>query len=374
MVMLNRVFSTIIMAVVCLAASAQGVCVINGTIADVELVGGKKVKKVYLTRTDEFGRTVQVAEAKVKKGKYTFKHKVADNEPVLMYTITGFGEGKGIEVFVEQGNVTVSTVSAADPCGSVVAGTPTNDTYAEYMAVLTRGYEEAEKHNDDMMKSREGIKTVSQMLRFLIDHNDSPMTPLVIERDMLNCLTPAYAEQILKSVSMTLRSHPYYHSLRNRVLADNMKFGNELPDAKLRLLSGETKQLADYRGKYVILNFWTSGCDKSAAMLEELKTLYDIIKGNDEYVIVSVSLDNDAVTWKNAVAGNGVNLEGWIHASDCAGFESPIAKMYKVDKAPRIMIVEPEGIAVSLDMDIDELVMRIEQIMSGDLYYLDKKE
>ena len=66
--------------------------------------------------------------------------------------------------------------------------------------------------------------------------------------------------------------------------------------------------------------------------------------------------------------------EGWLNACDGFGADSPVAKLLGVDKTPRIVVVEPEGRAVSLDMDVDELVIRIEQILSGDLYYLDQEK
>ena len=371
---MKRLLTTILSVAFCIAVSAQGTCVINGVIDDVKTADGKKVKKVYLTRTDEYGQAETVAEAKVKKGKYTFKRDLAQDEPVLMYVITGFGEGEGIEVFVEPGEVAVNTASAATPCATTVAGTPTNDTYSEYKMVIGEGVSAAEKCADENARSKEAIKSLSQRIRFLIDHNASPMTPLEIERCLLPQLSPAYAEQMLKSVSTTLESHPYYLSLRNKVLANGLKVGNEAPDITLPLLSGDKKQLNDFRGKYILLNFWTSGDEKSAEMLAELKNVYNVIKDNDEYVIVSFALDSDATAWKAAVESCGINLEGWMNACDGAGAESPAAKLFGVEKTPRIILIEPEGRAVSLDMEIDEVLMRIEQIMEGDLYYLDQEE
>ena len=73
--MLHRILSTIIAAFVCATVGAQGVCVINGNIAD-----GKGVKKVALSRTDELGKSVEVATAKVKKGQYTFKYQSGQHE------------------------------------------------------------------------------------------------------------------------------------------------------------------------------------------------------------------------------------------------------------------------------------------------------
>ena len=384
---MKRLLTTILSVVFCIAVSAQGTCVINGSIADVKAADGKKVKKVYLTRTNELGQDETVAEAKVKKGKFAFKRELAKDEPVLMYTIKGLPQD--VEVFVEPGEV---TVVAGNP--GLAWGTPANDALfkykeicmEEYAAVFAKEKELAAENGKEWLESAEGkavmdrikaqeaIKNKSARLRFLIAHNASPMTPLEIERYLLQQLSPAYAEQMLKSVSTTLESHPYYLSLRNKVLANDLKVGNEAPDITLPLLSGDKKQLNDFRGKYILLNFWASGDEKSAEMLAELKNVYNVIKDNDEYVIVSFALESDAAAWKAAVDSNGINLEGWMNACDGVGAESPAAKHFGVEKTPRIILIEPEGRAVSLDMEIDEVLMRIEQIMEGDLYYLDQEE
>ena len=87
--MLHRILSTIAVAFICIAASAQGVCVIKGNIAD-----GKNIKKVTLTRIDEVGRTIEVATAKVKKGNYTFKYELSKDEPVSLMATRLLHQGK----------------------------------------------------------------------------------------------------------------------------------------------------------------------------------------------------------------------------------------------------------------------------------------
>ena len=378
------------MAFICIAASAQGVCVIKGNIAD-----GKNIKKVTLTRTDEVGRTIEVATAKVKKGNYTFKYELSKDEPVLQYVVTGFGDGKCVELFVEPGEVTIVTPSVAAVEESTVAGTPTNDTYAAYKAVWAAGANETAalvaaleaRDGKEWMESAEGkaainrieakeaIRTESKALRFLIEHNASPMTPLVIENSLLPKLTTAYADQMVKTIHLDLQNHPYFLSLRNKVLANDMKVGNEVPDITLPLSSGEVKKLSDFRGKYVVLNFWANGCAKSGEVVAEMKNLYNVVKENqDQFVIISVALESDAAAWQAALEKNGMGGDGWLNACDLAGAASPAAALYGVEKAPRIILVEPEGRAVSLDMDIDEVVMRVEQILDGDLYYFDQAD
>lgn len=355
--MLRKIISTATLIVACIAMHAQSTCTINGTIADNLSSNGKKIKKVYLTRTNELGQQTRVATAKVKKGKYTFEQELAADEPVLMYEITGLGEGNEIELFVEPGVVTVTDGTAA--------GTPTNDLYSEYKAIVN-------KENTD---AKEAIKTEAQALKFLLDHNASPMMPLMAERVLLPKLSESYAQQLVNAVSTLLHKHPYYQSLRNKVLSSSLKVGNEVPDATLPLDNGTTAHIADYRGKYILLNFWANGCEKSAKMLAEMQKLYEVVKDKQEqFVIISYALEGDIAAWKEAIKSNNMSHEGWLHACDGAGADSPAAQLFKVEKAPKIVLIEPEGRAVSLDMETSELIMRVEQILAGELYYLDSQE
>lgn len=391
--MQHRLLSTIISIAACIAVSAQGTCVINGNIADSKLSNGKNIKKVYLTRRNEIGQPVSVAQAKVKKGKYTFNYNLAQDEPAMQYTITGFGEGEGIKLFVEPGEVTINTLSAANAAMSTVTGTETNNLYNEYKAIVAAGLDKTakeiaalkERNGNEWIESNEGkeaikrvtahqsISTEADVLRFLIDHNASPMTALEVEQALLPKLSAAYAEQILKAMSASLQEHPYYLSLRNKVLSNNMKVGGEAPNIALPLNNGNKAQLADYRGKHVVLNFWRKDCSKSAEMVAELQKLHELIKNNPEqFVIISYALESDTAAWKEAIQGK--DKDGWLHACDGAGSDSPAAKLYKVEETPKIVLIEPEGRVASINLEIDEIVMRAEQILAGDLYYLDNQE
>lgn len=387
--MLHRFLSAIIAIAATLSAGAQGTCIINGNIAN-----SKNIKKVSLISIDEFGNKKTVATSKVKKGKYTFKREITANEPTMLYTIAGFGE-KEIELFIEPGEINVNTASTAAPEQSVVTGTPTNDEYTEYKAIERTALSNVEKQLDSLQQlkghewlesaegksatkrvsAKEAILTEAQKIKFLIDHNSSPMTPLIIERTLLPKLSEGYAEQITKTISTSLEKHPYYLSLRNKMLSDKIKAGNEVPDVTLHLLTGETKRLSDYRGKYIVLNFWKNNCEESATMLAKMKELHAVIKDKkDNFIIISLALESDISACKSVIEKNGISVDGWIHAGDAVGAASKAAKLFHVENTPKTILIEPEGHAVSLNMENDEIIMRIKQIMSGDLYYLDQEE
>lgn len=393
--MRHRLIATIFSFIACFAVYAQDVCVINGKIADDKLANGKAIKKVFLTSADEYGRRTVVAEAKVKKGSYTFKYKVSADAPVMQYTITGFDNEKGIKLFVEPGTVAVNTATAQNPCQSKLSGTPTNDLYEEYKQIDINADEKvakavealAQQNGKEWLESKEGkqevkrieaterIKREADRIRFLIDHNASPMTPLEMECRVMPYLSNAYAEQMMKSVYTPLQKHPYYQSFRNAVLARNIKVGNEVPDIAITLRDGKTVKLNDNRGKYILLDFWASTCEKSMQNRNTLKELYQATKEEqDKFVIVSLSLDSDKNAWGNELDNNGLALDGWIQGNDTMGTESIAAKQFGVKNTPHMILIDPEGRAISLNMEADEVQMRVEQILEGDLYYLDQSK
>lgn len=393
--MRHRLIATIFSFIACFAVYAQDVCVINGKIADDKLANGKAIKKVFLTSADEYGRRTVVAEAKVKKGSYTFKYKVSADAPVMQYTITGFDNEKGIKLFVEPGTVAVNTATAQNPCQSKLSGTPTNDLYEEYKQIDINADEKvakavealAQQNGKEWLESKEGkqevkrieaterIKREADRIRFLIDHNASPMTPLEMECRVMPYLSNAYAEQMMKSVYTPLQKHPYYQSFRNAVLARNIKVGNEVPDIAITLRDGKTVKLNDNRGKYILLDFWASTCEKSMQNRNTLKELYQATKEEqDKFIIVSLSLDSDKNAWGNALDSNGLALDGWVQGNDTMGTESIAAKQFGVKKTPHMILIDPEGRAISLNMEADEVQMRVEQILEGDLYYLDQSK
>lgn len=392
--MLHRFIATIFSFIACLAVYAQDLCVINGNITDTKLANGKTIKKVLLTSTDEYGRKTIVSEAKVKKGAYTFKYKIVQDEPVLQYEINGFENEKGIRLFVEPGNIVINTASASNPCLSEVSGTPVNDLYSEYKDIERNAEEKVakeidaleQKHGKEWLESKEGkqeikrikaterIKTESDRIRFLIDNNASPMTPLEMERIVFPYLSDAYAEQMVKCISTTLHNHPYYQSFRNAMLARTLKVGNEVPNITITSNDGKANRLNDFRGKYILLDIWASNCEKSMKERAAIKEIYEATKEQqDKIIIISLSVDNDKVAWIEALKNSGIDHAWWLQGLDPIGLESPNVKLLGVKATPRMMLIDPEGRLISPDIKSDEALMRIEQILEGDLYYLDQK-
>ncbi len=367
---------------------AQDVCVINGAIDKVEMLRTKDpIKMVYLTSINEFDVATKVDSAIVKRGKFQFKRKLAANEPALVYTLTGFDNG-ALPVFVEPGTVSVRIADAAYPMGASVSGTKNNDLYAEYKAIAERTKrvqidtlnvmraQMGEQAFQQWMDSEEGkaewmriganelVRGTAERLQFILEHNDSPLAPLMLEKEIYFTLANEYATNMLHTLSPELKAHPYYRSYSNVVRALDLKEGSIVPDITIPLVDGTTTTLEAFRGKYVLLDFWASWCGPCRKEIPHLIQLFDeMADKSDKFVIVSFSLDNKEKLWRDAITSLGMNKEGWVHGSDLLAWGSPAARMMGVTAIPKAILIDPEGRAIFFNLRGEGLVNRIKQLV-----------
>ena len=73
------------------------------------------------------------------------------------------------------------------------------------------------------------------------------------------------------------------------------------PDFELPTIDGQTKKLSDYRGKVVVLNFWTKTC---RPCLEEMPSLADfsrVLEREGDMVLLTVSTDESVEDAKDTL-------------------------------------------------------------------------
>ena len=116
--------------------------------------------------------------------------------------------------------------------------------------------------------------------------------------------------------------------------------GEPAADGDLFDIDGGVHHLADFKGKYILLDFWSIGCGPCVQAIPEMKEVAEAYK--DSLVIVSLSLDTEEI-WRQESPKHGMT---WYNLSDKKG-RSGMAAKYGVWGIPHYVLVSPQGILLA---------------------------
>ena len=109
------------------------------------------------------------------------------------------------------------------------------------------------------------------------------------------------------------------------------------PDFTLNNQYEEAVSLSDFKGKWVILDFWGSWCAPCLKGMPELKEIYSAYHGKLEIIGVSCNDTEDA--WQNAVARLALP---WVSLYQPEG--GKVSGAYHVTAFPTKVVIAPDGV------------------------------
>ncbi|MFP8487665.1 TlpA family protein disulfide reductase [Gracilimonas sp. Q87] len=107
-----------------------------------------------------------------------------------------------------------------------------------------------------------------------------------------------------------------------------------LPD-----IDGNIHTMDDYRGKFVLLDFWAGWCQPCLEEFPHMKDIYDNYS-RDELEIIGISNEADSLVWVQDL--QHLNLP-WPQLYGGDGFDEETFKAYKGGGIPFYILVDPDG-------------------------------
>ena len=118
----------------------------------------------------------------------------------------------------------------------------------------------------------------------------------------------------------------------------DQSLGLPAPDFSVVTLDSSTITLSEYRGKYVLLDFWHTRCGPCIEEIPDLIALQQ--KFEEDLVIIGVSNDVDRREVAEFVRQHGMP---WIQVLDRLDNRSRVRYMYDVQSWPKYVLVDREG-------------------------------
>ncbi|MBI3006301.1 MAG: redoxin domain-containing protein [Ignavibacteriales bacterium] len=118
--------------------------------------------------------------------------------------------------------------------------------------------------------------------------------------------------------------------------------GQPAPDFSFETTSGEKHRLSDFRGTFVLLDFWGSWCGPCVQEIPNLVQIHEKFEGRG-LVIISVSNDASASKWDRANLVDYTEKKGmkWMQVLDDP--TNIIHNLYKIQFWPNVFLIDREG-------------------------------
>jgi peroxiredoxin len=129
---------------------------------------------------------------------------------------------------------------------------------------------------------------------------------------------------------------------KSQVLLQSATKSTSLPEIRLPDMAGDTVNLADFSGKYVLLCFWASGDQVSVSQNLELKKVYSGFRKKG-FEIVQVSFDNSVDSWRKAVRYDELP---WVSLIDTRYPNSVIAGNYNITSIPTNYLISKDNMTI----------------------------
>lgn len=135
--------------------------------------------------------------------------------------------------------------------------------------------------------------------------------------------------------------------------------GQAAPDFTLSTPDGKEVSLSDFKGKYLLVDFWASWCGPCRAENPNVVNVYKDFQPKG-FEILGVSLDKNKPDWESAIEADGLT---WTQVSDLKHWESKVVGLYNITGIPFTILLDKEGKIIGKNLRGESMREMLQEVM-----------
>jgi thiol-disulfide isomerase/thioredoxin len=336
----------------------------------------KNYKNKYIYINHKWDDNNFTDSVKVENSKFKLSGKSPESN---MYWITfnnNINSSPNIVFYVDPGKTTI-TMDVDSLQNIKVEGGQSQKDYESYRIMMVtfnmkqqqlyNEYNQARNSNDmnGMTIKQQEFEKLTQEVKsglkqFIKDHPKSPVSGYIIHFEFQNQIfTMADLEEAVGYLDKSILSTKFGKLAETRLAQmRGTMVGYPAINFTQNTPEGKPVKLSDYKGKYVLVDFWASWCGPCRAENPNVVAAYNKYKDKG-FTILGVSFDQNKDAWLKAIEKDNLN---WTHVSDLKGWGNEVGKIYSISSIPQNILVDKDGKIVgknlrgpALDEKLDEL-------------------
>ena len=329
------------------------------------------LKKVFLLQADSTQVSVVDSTNLSEDGKFKFKNKTPYAN---LYKIRA---GSGVfDLIAKNGDAIEFSTNLTDNSHAYkISGSAESDKvkefnkitnfYVEKSAKITQEYQDKSqaigKESDSLIKIYRPIfqKNMADYSNAVLKFVNDNKTSLAGFYAAASLEPGAYEQQLIAyadAIKDDFKDNPGVRQFVKQMMEIKpISIGHKAPDFTIGGVDDKAISLSDFKGKYVMLDFWASWCAPCRQENPNVVKQYAIFKPLG-FNILGISLDEDKSKWQQAIADDKLT---WAHGSDLKNFEGPTERLYHIQAIPSNFIIDPRGIIIAKNItgaDLEEFL------------------